>query len=281
MLIIFFKKYTPLPGGKGGIFSEQHIPTINKMILVNKKFYHIFTNDIVWNNIFHQNFTKLRIIERPEKGVKSISEQNELGKKRKRFISAAKTAKNKNFTVYRPPKEDTYNVVITGYCGFMPLEGAIKDVYGPHQDIFSFFNWFFFYDEIISSLSFYSCPTITEGYTLRNTDWFLFAFNRNFPGSFKNFHKAEALVAEKGLKNVVLLENIYVPNDLSLVANKLKPEELEELKTTLELPECKKAPAIDDFISNHSDVTHIKVNICSNSVINEVFYTIIETGRMK
>ena len=112
------------------------IPTINKMILVNKKFYHIFTNDIVWNNIFHQNFTKLRIIERPEKGVKSISEQNELGKKRKRFISAAKTAKNKNFTVYRPPKEDTYNVVITGYCGFMPLEGAIKDVYGPHQDIF-------------------------------------------------------------------------------------------------------------------------------------------------
>lgn len=215
------------------------IPTINKMILINRKFHDIFTNDIVWNNIFHKNFTKLRIIESPNKKPISITEQNVLGKKRKRFISAAINAKNKNLTIFRPPKEDTYNVVITGYWGFMPLENAIKDVYGPHQDIFSFFNWFFFYDEIISSLSFYSCPTVTEGYTLRNTDWFLFAFNRNFPGSFKNFHKAEALVTEKGCKNIVLLENTFVPYDLSLIANRLKSEELEEVKYTLELPDNK------------------------------------------
>ena len=112
------------------------IETINKMVLLNKHFYESFTNDIVWHNIFHQNFTKLRIIENPETYAQSRSTKNELGKKRKRYISAVKNAKDKVLTSYRPPREDVYNIIVTGYLNYMPIESAIKNTYGPKQDIF-------------------------------------------------------------------------------------------------------------------------------------------------
>lgn len=80
----------------------------------------------------------------------------------------------------------------------MPLEGAIRDIYGKNQDIFSFFNCFFFFDETISLLSFYSSPNLTESHTVANTDCFLFSFNKNFPLTYKNFSKAEKLVSEFG-----------------------------------------------------------------------------------
>lgn len=146
------------------------IPTINKMLLLNKKFYEIYSNDIVWSHIFHQNFTKLRIIEKPGSENKSIVEKNQLGKKRKRYISAIKSAKNHNLDSYRPADKDCYNVVITGYCEYMPIENAISDIYGKNQDIFSFFNCFFFCDETISLLSFYSCPDVTAPYNIAKTN---------------------------------------------------------------------------------------------------------------
>lgn len=82
------------------------IQTINKMLLLNKHFYEIYANDIVWHNVFHQNFTKLRIIDRPGVEGKSLTEKNQLGKKRKRYISAMKNAKSKNLSSYRPAKQD-------------------------------------------------------------------------------------------------------------------------------------------------------------------------------
>lgn len=257
------------------------IQTINKMLLINKYFYEIYSNDIVWHNVFHQNFTKLRIIDRPGVGSKSLTEKNQLGKKRKRYISAMKTAKSKNLASYRPAKQDCYNVVITGFCEYMPLEGAIRDIYGKNQDIFSFFNCFFFFDETISLLSFYSSPNLTESHTVANTDCFLFSFNRNFPLTFKNFHKAEKLVTEHGWKNIVLLENIFVPHDFEKLADRYSTEEFEELKVSLSKDAQLKAPEVDEFVSKHPEVIHLKVDMCSNKVINEVFYTIIEVARQK
>ena len=46
-------------------------------------------------------------------------------------------------------------------------------------------------------------------------------------------------MTEKKCKNVVLLENTYVPSDLSVVASKIKADEFEEFKAALELPEHK------------------------------------------
>lgn len=186
------------------------IETINKMTLLNHHFYEIFTNDIVWHNIFHQNFTKLRIIENPKTYAKSKVEKNELGKKRKRFISAMKNAKNKDLSSYRPPKEDIYNVIVSGYLNYMPVESAIISTYGPHQDIFSFFNCFFFFDEKISQLSMYSSPNISNPYTIKSTDCFIFSVNRNFPITLKYLEKAKKLITLHGRENVVILENTYV-----------------------------------------------------------------------
>jgi hypothetical protein len=112
------------------------IPTINKMLLLNKDFYDIYSNDIVWNNIFHKNFTRLRIIEQPSTETKKISEKNQLGKKRKRFISAIKNAKDVNLEKYTPKLEDSYTIIIAGLLEYMPIESAIKDIYGENQDIF-------------------------------------------------------------------------------------------------------------------------------------------------
>jgi hypothetical protein len=146
------------------------IPTINKMLLLNKNFYEIYSNDIVWNNIFHKNFTRLRIIERPETEKKKISEKNQLGKKRKRFISAIKGAKNISLEKYTPKVEDSYNIIIAGLLEYMPIENAIRDIYGENQDIFCFFNCFFFYDETISLLCSYYNPNLLVPYTIASTD---------------------------------------------------------------------------------------------------------------
>ena len=179
------------------------VPTINKMTSLNKHFYDIFTNDIVWYNIFHQNFTKLRIIENPATFEKSNIQKNELGKKRKRYISAVTNAKNKDLSSYRPPREDIYNVLVSGYLNYMPIESAIKDTYGENQDIFSFFNCYFFFDEKISQLSMYSCPNMNNSYTINNTDCFVFAVNRNFPKTLKYLEKAEKLIKDHNKSNIM------------------------------------------------------------------------------
>lgn len=256
------------------------IETIDKMLLLNKKFYSIYSDDIVWSNIFHRHFTKIRIIEKPNFAkVTSLTEKNQLGKKRKRFISAVKASKDKDFSCFRPSQEDCYNVVITGYCEYMPLESAIKEIYGPHQDIFSFFNCFFFYDETISLLSYFSCPNITNNNRVKKTDCFLFAFNRNFPLTFRNINKAEELITKFKCMNIILLENTYVPNDLDLLVDRLTSEELDELKVNLMKSDHEKAPQVDEFLSKYRDITHLKVNVCSNESINEVFYNIIKIAQ--
>lgn len=42
-----------------------------------------------------------------------------------------------------------------------------------------------------------------------------------------------------------------------------------------------KAPEIDEFVSKHPEILHLKVNICSNKTINEVFYSIISIAQDK
>jgi hypothetical protein len=96
----------------------------------------VFSNDIVWNDVFHRHFTKVRIIEQPDEEELKVHEKNTLGKKRKRFINAAKRAKNVDFSSYTPAREDSYNVIICGLLEYMPVETAIKDIYGPNQDLF-------------------------------------------------------------------------------------------------------------------------------------------------
>ena len=242
------------------------IETINKMVLLNKHFYEIFTNDIVWHNIFHQNFTKLRIIENPETYAQSRSTKNELGKKRKRYISAVKNAKDKVLTSYRPPREDVYNIIVTGYLNYMPIESAIKNTYGPKQDIFWFFNCFFFFDEKISQLSMYSCPALNNPYTIKTTDWFIFAVNKSFPSSLQCLEKAETLINENDLSNVVLLENTYVVNNIEDIADEFEEDELKEFNESVGLDDHVKSEKLDNFLAKHKSVTHIKVCICSNSL---------------
>ncbi|CAI2375382.1 unnamed protein product [Moneuplotes crassus] len=252
------------------------IETINKMLLLNKWFYDIYSNDIVWNNVFHQNFTKLRIIDDPQNMSKNISAKNQLGKKRKRFISAVKNARKASKETFTPNKEDCYTVIISGLLEYMPVETAIKDIYGPCQDMFCFFNCFFFSDEKISLLCSYFTPHQLSTHSIRSTDCFLFPFNRNFPWTFKEFDKIKTLVEEKKCQNVMILENTHIPEDMEALADTLDSDELDQVKQELEKPQSEKFPEIDEFASSNPDIPYLKIDICSNHTINQVFYSLIK-----
>jgi hypothetical protein len=260
--------------------SFMDVQTINKMILLNKHFYEIFTNDIVWNNVFHKNFLKLRMIDKPGLKEKSLFEKNMLGKKRKKFISIMKTAKNTDFESFNPEREDRYSVIITGFLEYMPIENAIQEIYGKCQDIFSFFNCFFFFDDKISQLSFYSWYNIADPHLLQNTDCFLFAFNRHFPSSFSNLDRVRELW-EKGISNIIFIENTYSSSDLEKYAERLHEDELEEFKQNLANPPQEQLDKLDEFLDDFKHISHIKVDTWSNEVINSVFYQIIMIGRQR
>mmetsp|Transcript_3646 Transcript_3646/g.4469 ORF Transcript_3646/g.4469 Transcript_3646/m.4469 type:complete len:89 (-) Transcript_3646:162-428(-) len=65
------------------------------------------------------------------------------------------------------------------------------------------------------------------------------------------------------------------------MAEILPSDEFEELKMNMEKPAYEKAAEIDEFILCHPDIPHLKVNICSNHSINEVFYKIISVSKAK
>lgn len=150
-----------------------------------------------------------------------------------------------------------------------------------NQDIFSFFNCFFFWDETISLLSFYSCPDVTAAYNVAKTDWFLFAYNRNFPITFSNFKKAQELVEKHGWKNIVLLENTFEAHDISLVTDRLSDEGFQDALKQTRLFEGLSSDRASLSLFSILLVPHLKVKTCSNEVINEVFYTIISSAQTK
>jgi len=254
------------------------IDTINKMLLLNKYFYEIYSNDIVWNHIFHKRFTKYRIITKDDLAGKSLTEKNELGKKRKRFISAMKTAKDMKLEAFRPAAEDCYDVVVTGFLEYMPIENVIKDTYGPSQDIFSFFNCNFFYEETVSLLTFYHSPYLNDSYRKINTDCFVLAFNRYFPDTIKHLEQVKKLLDLK-YENILVLENSHVPADLEIMQERLTEEEFEELKHNIDNVDQNVNDSIDSFIQSIPEENFMKVDICSNENINEVFLRIISFSR--
>jgi len=109
----------------------------------------------------------------------------------------------------------------------------------------------------------------------------VFAVNRNFPNTIKFLKKATDLIDKYALKNILILENNYVPNDLEKLADKLSSEEMEELKKNLDKSDSEKAKELDDFLAQNPKINHVKVNLCSNKAINDVFFSIINIAQTK
>ena len=91
--------------------------------------------------------------------------------------------------------------------------------------------------------------------------------NKSFPSSLQCLEKAETLINENDLSNVVLLENTYVVNNIEDIADEFEEDELKEFKESVGLDDHVKSEKLDNFLAKHKSVTHIKVCICSNSLL--------------
>lgn len=77
----------------------------------------------------------------------------------------------------------------------------------------------------------------------------------------------------------MLLENTHIPTDMAALADTLDEEELEEVKAQIEKKDSEKFPEIDVFAQSYPDIPYLKIDKCSNSTINEVFYNLIQLSQ--
>lgn len=201
--------------------------------------------------------------------------------------------KDVNLQVFEAEDGHQYQIMIHGYLQKTPVHDDIVQIYGKHQDIFSFFNCHLFYEDKLSTVTLFSVPRFYERLHLLNkVDTILIAVNRYYPRTFDDLYKIAASAKELDLNKIMIVENVGLPDEMQIVELKKKEEStttsnpekkftfddvqkrmehFEELKDTQddseygfpELAQFKEKCGIEDMV-------HIKVDITSQDTINEV-----------
>lgn len=191
----------------------------------------MFSSDLVWAKVFQKNFSKIRIVYNIEpKNMKK--EGNHI---KRRYLSAMSQVKDVNLQVFEAEDGHQYQIMIHGYLQKTPVHDDIVQIYGKHQDIFSFFNCHLFYEDKLSTVTLFSVPRFYERLHLLNkVDTILIAVNRYYPRTFDDLYKIAASAKELDLNKIMIVENVGLPDEMQIVELKKKEE-----STTTSNPEKK------------------------------------------